>query len=128
MTGPYPYCPQCAHQARGHDTFGCRRQRCGCDLPADTLSHLGAGDTTCQCKPTLRRPVVPLSRQRHACLELAAQGRSNAQIGVALHISENTVKTHLRRAYRDLKARDRAHAVTRMYELGLLQPGSGGAS
>lgn len=47
-------------------------------------------------------------------------GRSNGEIGRLLYLSEDTVKTHLRRAYRKLGARDRAQAVALVYERGLI--------
>lgn len=47
-------------------------------------------------------------------------GRSNGEIGRHLYLSEDTVKTHLRRAYRKLGARDRAQAVALVYERGLI--------
>ena len=40
-----------------------------------------------------------------------SQGRSNAEIGRSLYLSEDTVKTHARRLFSKLGARDRAHAV-----------------
>ena len=40
-----------------------------------------------------------------------AEGKSNAEIGRELFVSEDTVKTHARRLFRKLGARDRAHAV-----------------
>ena len=40
-----------------------------------------------------------------------ADGKSNAEIGRELFVSEDTVKTHARRLFRKLGARDRAHAV-----------------
>jgi DNA-binding CsgD family transcriptional regulator len=49
-----------------------------------------------------------------------AAGRSNSEIARELFISEDTVKTHARRMYRRLDARDRAHAIARAYERGIL--------
>jgi DNA-binding CsgD family transcriptional regulator len=40
-----------------------------------------------------------------------AEGKPNAEIGAGLHIAEDTVKTHARRLFKKLGARDRAHAV-----------------
>ena len=54
---------------------------------------------------------VVLSEREQQVLTLLADGRSNLQIGRTLYISEDTVKTHARRLFRKLGARDRAHAV-----------------
>ena len=42
-----------------------------------------------------------------------ARGLTDHQIGGAVGISEFTVKTHVRRLYRKLAAKNRAHAVAR---------------
>lgn len=52
-----------------------------------------------------------LSVREIQVLRLVAHGQKNANIGRALFVSEDTVKTHLRRAYGKLRANDRAHAV-----------------
>jgi DNA-binding CsgD family transcriptional regulator len=49
-----------------------------------------------------------------------AQGKPNAEIGRELFISEDTVKTHARRLFRKLSAKDRAHAVALAFRAGLL--------
>lgn len=52
----------------------------------------------------------------------AASGLTNAEIGRPLFLHVDTVKRRLRRLYRVLGARDRAHAVALAYDLGLLRP------
>jgi two-component system, NarL family, response regulator LiaR len=54
-------------------------------------------------------------------LQLVARGLSNREIGEALFVSENTVKTHCSRAFDKLGARRRTEAVKRSKELGLLR-------
>ena len=54
-------------------------------------------------------------------LEHVARGLSNREIGEALFVSENTVKTHCSRAFDKLGARRRTEAVQRSKELGLLR-------
>jgi DNA-binding NarL/FixJ family response regulator len=49
-----------------------------------------------------------------------SEGKSNAEIGRELFVSEDTVKTHARRLFRKLGARDRAHAVAAAFRLGLV--------
>ena len=53
-------------------------------------------------------------------LEGMSHGRSNAEIGRELFLSEDTVKTHARRLFRKLGAADRAHAVAKGFRLGLV--------
>ena len=55
-------------------------------------------------------------------LARAARGRTNAEIGHALFISEATVTTHLLRALGKLGVSGRTAAVTTAIERGLLPP------
>ncbi|MBO0825276.1 MAG: response regulator transcription factor [Actinobacteria bacterium] len=72
-----------------------------------------------------RGPAEPLSGRETEVLALVARGRTNADIGRALFISEATVKTHLLRAFGKLGVSDRTAAVTRAIELGMLpSPGA----
>jgi DNA-binding NarL/FixJ family response regulator len=71
----------------------------------------------------VRRPRTPaqaLSAREVEVLALVAKGRTNADIGRALHISEATVKTHLLRTFGKLGVSDRTAAVTTAMSLGLL--------
>ncbi len=49
-----------------------------------------------------------------------SRGKSNAQIGRELYLSEDTVKTHARRMFRKMGASDRAQAVALGFRWGLL--------
>jgi ABC-2 type transport system ATP-binding protein len=53
---------------------------------------------------------------------IAARGRTNAETGPELFISEATVKTHLLRAFGKLGVSGRTAAVTVAMERGLLRP------
>lgn len=65
-----------------------------------------------------RRPA--LTEREMQVLRGMADGKSNAEIGHDLYVSEDTVKTHARRLFRKLGARDRAHAVAAGFRTGLV--------
>lgn len=71
----------------------------------------------------LRSPAQDaLSERELEVLRLIAQGETNAGAAARLFISEATVKTHLLHIYAKLGVNDRAAAVARAYERGLLIP------
>jgi DNA-binding NarL/FixJ family response regulator len=70
----------------------------------------------------VREPAsVSLSGREVEVLGQVATGKTNAEIGQLLHISEATVKTHLLRAFNKLGVSDRTAAVTTAMSLGLLR-------
>lgn len=71
--------------------------------------------------PALARVRHRLSDREIDVLIALSNGRSNADIGRELFVSEHTVKTHTCRLYRKLGARDRAHAVANAFRLGILR-------
>jgi DNA-binding NarL/FixJ family response regulator len=66
-------------------------------------------------------------REREVLIELAT-GASNAELAEALFISEETVRTHVKRVLSKLGLRDRAQAIVLAYESGLVAPGSSAAN
>jgi DNA-binding NarL/FixJ family response regulator len=70
--------------------------------------------------PTLLEPLS--AREREVLVEVAG-GWSNAEIGVRLHISAATAKTHVSRLLMKLDAHDRAQLVMIAYETGVVVPG-----
>src|SRR3954452_20225432 len=66
-------------------------------------------------------PGVPLTKREIEVLTGMSHGRSNAQIGAELYLSEDTVKTHARRLFRKLGANDRAQAVAIGLRRGLIR-------
>ena len=84
-----------------------------------TISSLGADVIT----PAQRRggPDVPdLTQRELQVLTGMAGGKSNAQIGRDLFLSEDTIKTHARRLFRKLEVGDRAEAVAAGFRHGLV--------
>ena len=64
--------------------------------------------------------ALGLSERERAVLNLMADGRTNPEIGDALHLSRHTVKEHSSALYRKLGVRNRTEAVQRAQRLGLL--------
>ena len=63
-----------------------------------------------------------LSPREIEILSLVSVGRTNAEIGRMLFISEATVKTHLARSFDKLGVGDRTAAVTTAIQRGILPP------
>ena len=63
----------------------------------------------------------PLTEREMQVLTGMSRGRSNAEIGKELYLSEDTVKTHARRLFRKLNAADRAQAVAGGFRWGLIR-------
>ncbi len=76
---------------------------------------------------SVRVPASPrldrLTERESTVLQEIAAGRSNAEIGSRLYVSEGTVKTHVASILRKLELRDRTQAAVAAYELGLVRPG-----
>jgi DNA-binding CsgD family transcriptional regulator len=69
--------------------------------------------------PRSGRPI--LTERELEVLAGMCEGRSNAEIGRSLFLSEDTVKTHARRLFKKLGAVDRANAVALGYRWGLVR-------
>ncbi|MCA2218602.1 response regulator transcription factor [Jidongwangia harbinensis] len=78
----------------------------------------GTGVGVAEGAPAGRR--LTLTERELQVLRGMADGKSNAEIGRELFVSEDTVKTHARRLFRKLGARDRAHAVAAGFRAGLV--------
>jgi DNA-binding CsgD family transcriptional regulator len=80
--------------------------------------------TTADASPAASEPAAasrePLSPREHAVLRLLGEGRSNKEIARALHLSENTVKTHLAKVYGKLGVGRRTEALAVALQRGLL--------
>jgi DNA-binding NarL/FixJ family response regulator len=64
-------------------------------------------------------PFPELTDREDEVLELIAQGRSNAEIGARLGISDKTVRNHVANVFNKLRVADRAQAIVRAREAGL---------
>jgi two-component system response regulator DesR len=64
--------------------------------------------------------AMGLSDRERDVLMLMAEGRTNPEIGEALHLSRHTVKEHSSAVYRKLGVRNRTEAVQRAQRLGLV--------
>lgn len=62
-----------------------------------------------------------ISRRELETLGLVRQGFTNAEIGRLMGVSENTAKAHVKALLSKLQAADRAEAVARGFERGLLK-------
>jgi DNA-binding NarL/FixJ family response regulator len=81
-----------------------------------------AGSAPTTVRSTVREPApVQLSMREMQVLTGMSQGKSNAQIGRELFLSEDTIKTHARRLFRKLGAKDRAEAVATGFRRGIMQ-------
>lgn len=67
-----------------------------------------------------RTPDFGLSGREMEVLQCLAQGMTTAQISTDLFISDNTVKTHVRHILEKLEASNRAEAVSKAMQLGLI--------
>jgi DNA-binding NarL/FixJ family response regulator len=64
-----------------------------------------------------------LSERESEALVLIAEGHTNAEIAAALHVSPNSLKTHIRSAYRKLRVERRSQAVRAALDLGISRRG-----
>lgn len=108
------------------------RRSVGAEELEDALRRLAAGERV--LAPSLVPALVGavdgeggaqvggglLTAKEREVLARLAEGRSNAAIAAALHVTPATVKTHLAHIYEKLGAGDRNEALVRAVALGLL--------
>jgi DNA-binding NarL/FixJ family response regulator len=104
-------------------------------LPAseivDALVRVAAGEEILAPGPEAASPTEPeldwpgkdrgLTERESQVLVLAAEGLTHAQIGEALYVGRETVKTHLSRAYAKVGLHNRAGAVRYVIETGAFE-------
>jgi len=66
-----------------------------------------------------------LSSREMEVLECLARGRTTSQIADELFISDNTVKTHVRHILEKMNASNRAEAVSKAVQMGILRVSEG---
>lgn len=71
-------------------------------------------------RPENAKKGDPLSPREEQVLRLVAAGLSNAELGARLYISEDTVKTYMRRVLVKLGVRNRTQAVVVGVAMGLI--------
>jgi len=71
-------------------------------------------------------PVETLTERESEVMRLLAKGMANKEIGRDLHISEDTVKTHVSRILAKLGAHSRTQAVLQAMRMGLVDADAGG--
>jgi DNA-binding NarL/FixJ family response regulator len=72
-------------------------------------------------RPAPPKELDELTERELDVLRLLARGRSNAEIGEELYISDATVKTHITHILQKLNLRDRVQAVVLVYQTGLFE-------
>jgi DNA-binding NarL/FixJ family response regulator len=96
------------------------------DWPARRIASavwiVGMGGTVFSStrEETATSGAMGLSDRERDVLMLMAEGRTNPEIGEALHLSRHTVKEHSSAVYRKLGVRNRTEAVQRAQRLGLV--------
>jgi len=88
--------------------------------PWSGASPLAGGAPTTVRSTVPETPQVALSMREMQVLTGMSQGKSNAQIGRELYLSEDTIKTHARRLFRKLAVKDRAEAVATGFRRGMM--------
>ncbi len=79
-----------------------------------------AGGGTCFAADTGDSPLGVLTSRELEVVRHLGRGFSNQEIGRTLGISEHTIKSHLKAIFLKLEVSDRAEAVARAYEQGMM--------
>ena len=85
-----------------------------------STSHIQTWGHRSTDKKTESQLLNLLSMRERDVLQHLGKGESNAEIGDALCISQETVKSHIKSVLNKLNAKDRTHAVVIAFHEGLL--------
>ncbi|MBJ7470225.1 MAG: response regulator transcription factor [Solirubrobacteraceae bacterium] len=92
------------------------------DLPAADIARavrmVGLGHSV--FPPQATPSAIQLTAREREVLEHLGRGSTNREIALALHLSPHTIKEHTSVLYRKLDVRNRAEAVRRGQQIGLL--------
>lgn len=105
---------------------GYGRTFAGGDMLLQTVRLLAAGYTVRAIdaeRAALAERLAAIRDRQQAALALVADGRTNEAIAAAPHVSVTTVEGELARLMATLGAANRAQAVAKAYEYGLITPG-----
>jgi DNA-binding NarL/FixJ family response regulator len=90
----------------------------------EAIRHVNAGGRLFAREVAARAedktPGPTLTSREVGVLELVAKGLSNREIGAALFVSEDTVKTHLKHVFAKLGVGDRTEAALLAIQLGII--------
>lgn len=106
--------------ARGYVRKDASREEL-CATVSQVLAGSGRPGTAVRRRADAAGDAPALSARELQVLTAMSRGRSNAEIGRELYLSEDTVKTHARRLFRKLGAADRAQAVAVGFRWGLVR-------
>jgi ATP/maltotriose-dependent transcriptional regulator MalT len=102
-------------QSRGGiATYALPGERFAPALPSPATDEAPDGDAGCD------QIAEPLTEREREVLALLASGRTNAEAARDLFVSVGTIKSHTGNIYRKLGAKNRAQAISRARDLGLL--------
>ena len=90
-------------------------------MVTQALAQSAARRAAPRARPEAAGGMPVLTERELQVLRGMSRGRSNAEIGKELYLSEDTVKTHARRLFRKLGAADRAQAVAMGFRWGLVR-------
>ena len=90
-------------------------------MVTQALAESAARRAAPRARPEAAGGMPVLTERELQVLRGMSRGRSNAEIGKELYLSEDTVKTHARRLFRKLGAADRAQAVAMGFRWGLVR-------
>lgn len=112
------------HLARQHGASGYLSKSACRDTLLAAISRVAAGRTHFQPEmPDPESAMVKLSPRELDVLRHLGRGLGNEELGRALGVSGETIKSHLKSIFQKLGVSGRSEAVARGYELGLLNIG-----
>lgn len=112
------------HLARQHGAAGYLPKSVCRETLLAAISRVASGRSHFQSElPPADCPAVKLSPRELDVLRHLGRGLGNEELGRALGVSGETIKSHLKSIFQKLGVSGRSEAVARGYELGLLDIG-----